>query len=98
MKTAQDIIVKPVLTEKSYDGIPNKKYTFLVAVDAKRPEIKKAVEEIFEVKVKSVNTLRRIGKMKRQGYFIGRQPETKKAFVTLKKDSKPIAFFESLSQ
>lgn len=98
MKSAYDVIKKPVLTEKSYDSIPNKKYTFLVAVDANKTEIKLAVEEIFQVKVDKVNTLNKMGKLKRQGYFIGRQPGTKKAFVTLKKESKPIAFFESLSQ
>ncbi len=98
MKSPYDVIKKPVLTEKSYDTIPNKQYTFLVAPEANKTEIKKAVEEIFQVKVAKVNTLRKMGKLKRQGYFIGRQPETKKAFVTLKKDSKPIAFFESLSQ
>jgi large subunit ribosomal protein L23 len=98
MKSVYDVIKKPVLTEKSYDSIPNKKYTFEVAIGANKTEIKKAVEEIFDVKVDKVTTLRQLGKMKRQGYFIGRQPEVKKAFVTLKKDSKPIAFFESLSQ
>lgn len=95
---ARDIILKPVLTEKSYDDIAAKKYTFLVDTRANRTQIGKAVEEIFGVKVEKVNTLRRMGKLKRQGQYIGRRPETKKAFVTLKKGSKSIEFFDSLSQ
>jgi large subunit ribosomal protein L23 len=95
---ARDIILKPVLTEKSYDDIALKKYTFLVDTRANRTQIASAVEEIFGVKVAKVNTLRNMGKLKRQGYHIGRRPETKKAFVTLKKGSKSIEFFDSLSQ
>lgn len=95
---ARDIIKKPVLTESSYDDIANKKYTFLVDVRANKYQIRKAVEEVFGVKVKSVNTLRQQGKLKRQGRFVGRTPETKKAFVTLTKNSKTIEFFDSLAQ
>jgi len=95
---ARDIIIKPVLTEKSYDDIAMKKYTFIVDTRANKTEIAKAVEEVFGVKVKKVNTLRQIGKMKRQGYHIGRRPERKKAFVTLTDDSKTIEFFDSLAQ
>jgi large subunit ribosomal protein L23 len=95
---ARDIILKPVLTEKSYDDIAAKKYTFLVDTRANRTQIGKAVEEIFGVKVARVNTLRNMGKLKRQGQHVGRRPETKKAFVTLKKGSKSIEFFDSLSQ
>lgn len=95
---ARDIILKPVLTEKSYDDIAAKKYTFLVDPRANRTQIGRAVEEIFGVKVAKVNTLRNMGKLKRQGRYIGRRPETKKAFVTLKKGSKSIEFFDSLSQ
>lgn len=95
---ARDIILKPILTEKSYDDISSKKYTFIVDTRANKTEIQKAVEEIFGVKVKNVNTLRQIGKVKRQGYTSGRRPEYKKAFVTLKKDSKTIEFFDSLSK
>jgi large subunit ribosomal protein L23 len=95
---ARDIILKPVLTEKSYDDIAAKKYTFLVDPRANRTQIGKAVEEIFGVKVARVNTLRNMGKLKRQGQHVGRRPETKKAFVTLKKGSKSIEFFDSLSQ
>ena len=98
MKTAYDIIVRPVLTEKSYDIIADKKYVFVVDIHANKTQIKAAVEEIFGVKVDSVNTLRTMGKMKRQGRTQGRTPEIKKAYVTLKKDSKPIEFFEGMAQ
>lgn len=94
----RDIILKPVLTEKSYDDISVKKYTFLVDLRANKNQIRQAVEEIFGVKVQRVNTMRQIGKLKRQGHHIGRRPETKKAFVTLTKDSKSIEFFDSLAQ
>ena len=95
---ARDIIIKPVLTEQSYDDLAVKKYTFIVSLRANKTEIKKAIEEIFGVKVAKVNTLRSMGKLKRQGYHIGRRPETKKAFVTLTKGSKTIEFFDSLAQ
>ena len=97
MKSAYDIIKRPVLTEKSYEDMASKKYTFEVAVDANKTEIKAALEEIFEgVKVESVNTMRTQGKMKRQGRTQGRTPEVKKAIVTLKQDSKGIEFFEGM--
>ncbi len=95
---SRDIIIKPVLTEKSYDDIAGKKYTFIVDIRANKTQIKNAIEDVFGVKVKNVNTLRQIGKLKRQGYHIGRRPETKKAFVTLTSDSKTIEFFDSLAQ
>ncbi len=95
---SRDIILRPVLTEKSYDDIAAKKYTFVVDIRATKGDIRRAVEDVFGVKVKSVNTLRQIGKLKRQGYHIGRRPEVKKAFVTLTKDSKTIEFFDSLAQ
>ena len=98
MKTAYDLIIRPVLTEKSYASIADKKYVFEVAVNANKTEIKAAIEEIFGVKVESVNTMRVEGKMKRQGRTQGRTPEIKKAYVTLKKDSKPIEFFEGMAQ
>ena len=99
MKSAYDIIIKPVLTEKSYADLSEKKYTFQVAVGANKTEIKYAVEEIFEgVKVESVNTMRTKGKIKRQGRYSGRTPEVKKAIITLKKDSKPIPFFEGMAE
>ena len=99
MKSAYDIIIRPVLTEKSYDDMAFKKYTFEVAITANKTEIKEAVEEIFEgVKVDSVNTMRVLGKIKRQGKTMGRRSERKKAIVTLKKDSKGIPFFEGMQE
>ena len=99
MSKAYDIIKKPVLTEKSYAAMADKKYTFEVAINANKTEIKAAIEEIFEgVKVESVNTMRTLGKMKRQGRTQGRTPEVKKAIVTLKKDSKGIPFFEGMAE
>ena len=98
MKSAYDIIIRPVLTEKSYATIADKKYVFVVDKRANKTEVKAAVEEIFGVKVESVNTLRTDGKIKRQGRTQGRTPEIKKAYVTLKKDSKPIEFFEGMAQ
>ena len=98
MKTPHDIILRPVLTEKSYDGMADKKYAFEVAIDANKTEIKKAIETIFEVKVAEVNTVRTIGKMKRQGRTQGRRPEVKQAYVTLTEASKTIEFFEGMAQ
>ena len=99
MTKAYDIIKKPVLTEKSYMEMANKKFTFEVAINANKTEIKAAIEEIFEgVKVESVNTMGTPGKMKRQGRTQGRTPEVKKAIVTLKKDSKGIPFFEGMAE
>jgi large subunit ribosomal protein L23 len=97
MKSPYDIIIRPVLTEKSYDGMSEKKYTFEVAVYSNKIEIKKAVDAIFSVDVESVNTLRQIGKIKRQGKTQGRCPERKKAFVTLTAGSKGIEFFEGMA-
>ena len=98
MKTAYDIIIKPVLTEKSYADMAEKKYTFQVAIGANKTEIKQAIETVFPgVKVASVNTLRTLGKIKRQGRYQGRTPEIKKAIVTLKPDSKGIEFFEGMA-
>ena len=99
MKSPYDIIKKPVLTEKSYADMAQKKYTFQVDIRANKVEIKQALESIFEgVKIDSVNTMRTLGKIKRQGRFQGRTPEIKKAIVTLKKDSKPIPFFEGMAE
>ncbi len=98
MKDLHDILKGPILTEKSYDSIPLKKYTFEVAMDANKTEIKNAVEQVFDVKVKNVNTLVRQGKIKRRGATKGRTARMKKAVVTLKEDSKPIEFFQSMIQ
>ena len=94
---AEDIILKPVLTEKGYDGIASKKYAFYVKKDANKTEIKLAVEKIFGVQVAKVNTLNSKGKLKRMGRNQGYTPDRKKAIVTLKADSKAIEFFESLT-
>ena len=98
MKNPHDIILRPVLTEKAYDGIADKRYVFEVEKTANRTEIKYALEAIFGIKVEKVNTLRTLGKIKRQGRTSGRTPEIKKAYVTLKKDSKPIEFFEGMAE
>ena len=94
---AEDIIVKPILTEKGYDGIADKKYTFKVAKSANKTEIKMAVEKLFGVKVDSVNTCNVRGKLQRIGRNEGLTPSYKKAVVQLTKDSKPIEYFNSLS-
>lgn len=93
---AYDIIRKPVITEKSMSEMADKKYTFIVDIHANKTEIKHAVEEIFKVKVDKVNTIRMLGKMKRQGRFEGRRPSYKKAIVKLTQNSKGIEFFEGL--
>ena len=94
---AEDIIIKPLLTEKGYDGIADKKYTFIVAKSANKTQIKLAVEKLFNVDVKSVNTVNCHGKLKRMGRNQGYTPDYKKAIVQLKADSKGIEFFNSLS-
>lgn len=98
MKTPHDIIIKPVLTEKSYDHLAGKVYTFIVDKKANKTEIKQAVEAIFGVKVERVNTARQIGKVKRMGLHSGRRAEVKKAFVKLTESSKPIEFFEGMAE
>ena len=92
-----DVIIRPVITEKSTDGSPHKKYTFVVDRRADKTDIKKAVEEIFGVKVAKVNTVNVRGKYKRQGRSEGYTARYKKAYVQLEKDSKAIEFFESLA-
>ena len=96
MKTAYDIIIKPIITEQSMEATEEKKYVFQVAIDANKIEIKKAVEEIFGVKVEKVNTIRMEGKMKRMGATMGRRASWKKAMVKLTADSKTIEFFEGM--
>ncbi len=97
MKNAYDVIVKPIITEQSMEATEDKKYVFEVAIDATKIDIKRAVEEIFGVKVEKVNTIRMEGKMKRQGaYPAGRRASWKKAVVKLTADSKTIEFFEGM--
>ncbi len=93
---AQDIIIRPIITEKSMSGIAMKKYTFEVAKDANKIEIAKAVEELFGVKVSKVNTLHMRGHLRRQGRSEGYTPSWKKAVVKLTDDSKNIEFFEGM--
>ena len=98
MKFVQDIIRRPLITERSMDLIGEKKYTFEVAKDATKPEIAKAVEAMFEgTKVKSVNTITMKAKPKRLRYVEGRTASWKKAIVTLTEDSKTIEFFEGMN-
>ena len=98
---ANEIIVRPLLTEKSYSGIQNKTYTFIVNKNANKVQIAKAVEEKFKVEVEKVNTILVKGKKKsqntKQGRTVGKTSDYKKAIVTLTEKSKPIAFFERLS-
>ena len=94
--TAYDIIIKPVVTERSMENMESKRYTFKVDTRANKSEIKKAVETIFGVKVKQVNTMNITGKKKRMGANVGKRPDWKKAIVTPTEDSKEIEFFESI--
>ena len=96
MKLAQDIIIKPIITEKAMDGIADKRYTFKVDPDATKPEIAKAVEELFGVKVAKVNTMNLDGKNKRRGMVVGKTAKKKKAIVQLTEDSKEIEIFAGL--
>ncbi|MCD7797025.1 MAG: 50S ribosomal protein L23 [Clostridiales bacterium] len=97
MKVAQDIILKPIITEELMVGIMIKKYTFKVAKDANKIEIAKAVEEVFPgTKVAKVNTMNVRGQKRRQGVNVGYTPSWKKAIVTLTEDSKDIEFFNDM--
>ena len=92
-----DVILKPVITEKSMAGMGEKKYTFLVAPEANKTMIKEAVEKMFDgVKVSKVNTMNLDGKNKRRGMVVGKTAKTKKAIVTLTADSKDIEIFAGL--
>lgn len=98
MKFVQDIIRRPLITERSMDLIGEKKYTFEVAKNATKPEIAKAVEAMFEgTKVKAVNTISMKSKPKRLRFVEGRTAAWKKAIVTLTEDSKTIEFFEGMN-
>lgn len=93
----RDILIRPLLSEKSYSEIANKKYVFVVAKDTNKTEIKLAVEKLFGVQVEYVNTVNCRGKLKRMGRNEGFTPAYKKAIVQLKADSKSIEFFDSMS-
>ena len=98
MKCYADIIVRPLITEKSMDSVGEKRYSFEVAKDATKADIAKAVEAMFKkTKVVKVNTINMKKKPKRYGVHFGYTTAWKKAIVTLKADSKPIAFFEGLN-
>ena len=97
MRTAQDIIIAPVITEASMDMVESKKYVFRVLRDATKPEIAAAVEELFKVDVASVNTINMKRKPKRLRYQAGYTAAWKKAIVTLKADSKTIEFFDGMN-
>jgi large subunit ribosomal protein L23 len=94
--TSYDIIRKPVITEKSMAAMADKKYTFIVQINANKVQIKKAVEEVFGVKVEKVQTIRTMGKTKRMGVHVGKRADFKKAIITLAEDSKNIEFFEGM--
>jgi len=96
MKTHYDIIIRPIITERSMERAGEKVYAFEVARDSNKIEIREAVEAIFGVEVKSVNTMNVIGKEKRMGVHIGRRSARKKAIVRLTGESKPIEFFEGM--
>jgi len=92
-----DVILKPVVTEKSMQALEEQKYTFFVHPDATKVQVREAVEKMFDgVKVAKVNTMNYQGKMKRRGYTKGRTSAKKKAVVTLKPESKPIEFFAGM--
>ena len=94
--TSHDIIRKPVITEKSMAAMADRKYSFVVDIHANKSQIKRAVEEVFGVKVEEVKTARYIGKQKRVGVHIGKRADFKKAIVKLTSDSKTIEFFEAM--
>ncbi|WP_026453572.1 50S ribosomal protein L23 [Saccharomonospora iraqiensis] len=89
----RDVLIAPVISEKSYGLLDDHKYTFLVRPDANKTQVKVAVEKIFGVKVVSVNTQNRPGKRKRTRYGFGKRKDTKRAIVTLSSESKPIEIF-----
>lgn len=89
-----DLLIKPIITEKTTMMMSNGKYTFQVPLHANKIEIRKAVEAVFKVKVKSVTTMRTMGKFKRMGKYIGKRPDYKKAIVTLQ-EGESIEFFEA---
>ena len=92
-----DVIIRPVITEKSMADMGEKKYTFLVHPEANKTQIKEAVEKMFVgTKVKSVNTINSDGKKKRRGMVVGKTAKTKKAIVALTEESKDIEIFEGL--
>lgn len=98
MKSPYDVVIRPVVSEKSMEGVAENQYTFIVNKSSNKTEIRQAVETIFGVKVDKVNTVNRLGKVKRQGRTEGRRASLKIARVTLKQGSKGIEFFDSMAQ
>ena len=96
MKTAYDVIIKPVISERSMDDAKARKYTFKVALDANKTEVKNALEEIFDIEIDKVNIMNIRAKKKRQGRTVGMTSRSRKAIVTLKPNSKEIEFFQGL--
>lgn len=96
MKAPQDIIIRPIITENSMEGLGFRKYTFEVDKNSNKIEIARAVEKLFGVAVESVNTISCKGKLRRQGRTQGYTPSWKKAVVTLTEESKTIEFFEGM--
>ena len=96
MRNPHDIIIKPIVTERSMDDMNDNKYTFVVDRKSNKTEIKSAVEKVFGVKVSKVNTMNVLGKIKRQGATSGKRADWKKAIVTLSPESKGIEFFEGM--
>ena len=94
MKSPRDVIIRPVVSEKSYAGLETNVYTFLVDPRANKTEIKEAVQSIWNVRVTSVNTINRKGKLKRRRYTFGKRPDQKRAIVTLA-DGDAIEIFET---
>lgn len=96
MKAPQDIVIRPIITERSMKDMEHNKYTFAVDKRVNKIEIKRAVEELFGVEVERVNVVNYIGKIRRMGKHVGRKANWKKAFVKLTEDSKKIEFFEGM--
>ncbi|MBQ7108483.1 MAG: 50S ribosomal protein L23 [Clostridia bacterium] len=96
MKAAQDIVIAPIITERSMSAIADKKYTFKVATDANKVEIAEAVAKLFGVEVAKVNTMNVRGRKRRMGRYVGTTAAWKKAVVTLTEKSKTIDFFDGL--
>lgn len=96
MKDVRDVILRPIITERSSEMMSDNKYVFEVAPKTNKTEIKQAIEKIFGVKVESVNTMNVKGKPKRMGRYTGKRKDWKKAIVKLAADSKPLEFFETV--
>lgn len=97
MKSAYDVIIRPIVSESSMENMQDRKYTFQVAKGANKIEIKQAVEQLFKVEVENVTTMNVVGKYKRMGVHVGKRPDWKKAIVKLTATSKTIEFFEGMA-